>query len=236
MKKALITGANKGLGFETARHLLQQGYYVYLGCRNKQHGEDALKKLSEQGLTQAEVLELDVTSAASVKSARKKTAALDVLVNNAGILGKLPSAGNPVTVDDVKQVFETNFFGAIRVTEAFIDLIKQALQGRIVNVTSDLGSLTLHNDPSWEYYPYKGLAYGPSKTALNAYTLALAFQLKDTPVKVNCVTPGHTATDFNNYRGHKKPEDSCKIITYYATLDETGPSGKFFGENGELPW
>lgn len=240
METAFITGANKGLGFETARYLLQNGYFVYLGYRNSMLGKEAISRLHAQDLTQCDLIEIDVTDQNSVDAAKRmlstKTDVLDVLINNAGILGRIPTPENPHTLADVKHVFETNFFGVIRVTEAFLPQLKNSQNPRIVNVTSDLGSLTLHQDPNWKYSSFKSITYPPSKTALNAYTLMMAFKLKDFGIKVNCVTPGHTATDFNNYRGTLKPEDTCKIIARYAMIGNDGPTGKFFGAEGELPW
>jgi len=236
----LITGANKGLGFETAKYLLQNDHFVYLGCRNLERGAEAVSKLKSEGLDNCELIEIDVTSEVSVDNAKailsEKVNALDVLINNAGILGRIPTPDNPLGVSDVQRVFETNFFSTIRVTQTFLPMLKQSKLARIVNVTSSLASLTSHQDPGWKYYPYKNIAYGPSKSALNAYTVALAYHLKGLNIKVNCVTPEHTATDFNNHRGEKLPHETCKVIAQYAMIDENGPTGKFFDENGELPW
>ena len=177
METVFITGANKGLGFETAKYLLQSNYFVYLGCRNSKLGTEAISKLKNQGLTQCELIEIDVTDPSSVDRAQEtlssKIDSLDVLVNNAGILGKIFSPEDPQTVKDVRKVFDTNFFGVIQVTEAFIPLLKKSKNPRIVNVTSELGSLTLQQDPEWEFSAFKSITYPPSKTALNAYTLML---------------------------------------------------------------
>jgi NAD(P)-dependent dehydrogenase (short-subunit alcohol dehydrogenase family) len=160
MKTALITGANKGLGFETAKHLIKNGFFVYLGCRNRQAGLEAAEKLRDQDLSECKFLELDVTSQESIDKAVEtmceKLDSLDVLINNAGILGRIPDNEHPLNVEDVKNVFETNLFGAIRVTQAFLPLLEKSHHGRIVNVTSDVASLTLHHDPNWEYFPFKG--------------------------------------------------------------------------------
>ena len=172
MKTVLITGANKSIGFEAARQLLQQGYYVYLGCRDLQKGEQAVSQLQAEGLNQVEPVKIDVNDIESIKAAREalgqKITALDVLINNAGISGSLPQPSLETDISTFRQVFETNFFGVIEVTQAFIDLLKQSPEPRIVNVTSGLGSLTLHNDPSWKYYNVKAAVYVPSKAALNA--------------------------------------------------------------------
>lgn len=205
MKTVLITGANKSIGFEAARQLLQQGYYVYLGCRDLQKGELAVSQLRAEGLTEVELIEIDVDKIDSIKAAREvlgqKTKVLDVLINNAGILGSMQQTPLETDISMFKQVFETNFFGVIEVTQAFIDLLKAAPEPRIVNVTSGLGSLTLHSDPNWKYYQVKAACYVSSKASLNAYTIVLAYDLRDTAFKVNAVDPGYTATDFNNHSG-----------------------------------
>lgn len=245
MKTALITGANKSIGFETARQLLQQGYYVYLGCRNLAKGQEAVKQLQSEGLQNVEPIEIDVDNPESIITARKalgeKISMLDVLINNAGISGALPQKAAETDVQLIRQVFETNFFGVIEVTQAFIDLMKTAPEPRIVNVTSGLGSLTLHNDPTWKYYNFKATAYVTSKAALNGFTIALAFDLKDSPFKVNAVDPGYTATDFNHHSGPGTVEDAAARVVKAAVLGADGPTGQFFSddnnpETGISPW
>lgn len=241
MKKALITGANKSIGFETARQLLQQGYFVYLGSRDEANGEEAIAQLKSEGLSNVELLQIDVSNPESVSKAAAQITELDVLINNAGILGAWEQAPTTAPLSLIKEVFETNFFGAINVTQSFIEILKRSVEPRIVNVTSGLGSLTLHSDPSWKFYQVKGAAYGPSKTALNAYTVHLAHELKDTAFKVNAVDPGYTKTDFNHNNGPGSVEDAAAIIVKYATVAQDGPTGKFFSndiENGdqESPW
>jgi len=245
MKTVLITGANKSIGFETARQLLQQGYYVYLGCRDLQKGEQAVSQLHSEGLTQVEPIEIDVNDSESIKAAREvlgqKTDALDVLINNAGVSGALPQPALDTDIHLFKQVFETNFFGVIEVTQAFIDLLQLSSEPRIVNVTSGLGSLTLHSDPTWKYYPFKAAAYMTSKAALNGYTIALAFELRDTAFKVNVVDPGYTATDFNHHSGPGTVPDAAARVVKAATLGADGLTGQFFSddnapETGISPW
>ncbi|QHS59225.1 SDR family NAD(P)-dependent oxidoreductase [Chitinophaga agri] len=191
MKKALITGANKDIGFETARALLQHGYYVYLGSRNLENGKAAVEKLKAVGLDQVEAIMLDVTDEQSVQNAREtigsKTDMLDVLVNNAGINGGFPQSSLEAGIEQYKKVFDTNLYGVIRVTQFFIDLLKKSTEPRIVNVSSSGSSLTLHSDPTWKYYSHKAALYQSSKAALNMYTIDLAYQLKDTSFKVNAV-------------------------------------------------
>lgn len=244
MKTALITGANKSIGFETARQLLAQGYFVFLGSRDLKNGEKAVAQLNAEGFTQLKAIQIDVTDPASIEAAQQaissQAASLDALINNAGISGGFPQ--NPTTTDTalIRQTFETNFFGAINVTRAFLPLLEKAALPRIVNVTSGLASLTFQSDPTWKYYPVKGAAYGSSKTALNAYTIALAYELRDTPFKVNAIDPGYTATDFNQHRGPGNIPDAAAIIVKYATIDADGPTGKFFSNEilggGEYPW
>ena len=239
-KNALITGANKGIGLETAKQLATLGYFVYLGCRDKAKGQQAIEDLKAAGITNADILVIDVADIESIKTANKELSSkiqqLDVLVNNAGISGGMPQPATTVPVDTIREVFETNFFGAINVTQQFLDLMKKADEPRIVNVSSELGSLTLNNDPNWEFYDVKITAYNTSKTALNAYTVMLAYDLKDTPFKVNCVNPGYTDTDFNDHRGVLTVEEAGKTVVRYAILDNEGPTGKFFSEAGESAW
>lgn len=245
MKKAFITGANKGIGFETARQLLQKGYYVYLGSRSFENGQKALKRLKSQGLTNAEVIPIDVTDEDSVKNARlevgKKSEILDVLINNAGISGGMPQTALKASIDQFKAAYEVNVYGVVRVTQAFMDLLQNSHEPRIVNVSSSQGSLTLHTDPNYKYYTFKGSIYLSSKAALNMYTINLAYELRDTNFKVNAVSPGFTKTDFNNNRGIGTVEDAAKRIVKFAVIDQDGPTGKFFceetnPETGEIPW
>jgi NAD(P)-dependent dehydrogenase (short-subunit alcohol dehydrogenase family) len=241
MKKVLITGANKSIGFETTRQLLQQGYFVYLGSRDQTNGEQAIAKLKAEGFDNVELLLIDVSNPASVEAASKKVAELDVLINNAGILGGMQQTPTTTPLATIKEVFNTNFFGVINVTQHFIDVLKKSPEPRIVNVTSGLGSLTLHSDPNWKYYQVKGAAYGPSKTALNAYTVHLAYELRDTAFKVNAVDPGYTQTDFNHHNGPGTVEDAAAIIVKYATIGADGPTGRYFSNDidtadQESPW
>ncbi|AUD02816.1 SDR family oxidoreductase [Spirosoma pollinicola] len=245
MKTVLITGANKSIGFETARQLLQQGYYVYLGSRDMQKGQQAVSLLQAEGLTQVESIVIDVDNPDSIKAAREvlgqKTSVLDVLINNAGISGSLPQTALETEIGAFRQVLETNFFGVIEVTQAFIDLLRQSTEPRIVNVTSGLGSLTLHSDPAWKYFAVKPTAYVASKAALNAYTIVLAHNLQDTPFKVNAVDPGYTATDFNHHSGPGTVPDAAARVVKAATLGPDGPTGQFFSddnapETGISPW
>jgi NAD(P)-dependent dehydrogenase (short-subunit alcohol dehydrogenase family) len=245
MKKVLITGANKSIGFEAAKQLLQKGWYVYLGSRDMEKGLEAVEQLKAEGLTNVEAIEIDVTSDASVKAAREtignKTDVLDALVNNAGISGGLPQTALEATMEQFKTVFETNVMGVVRVTQAFTDLVKKSGEPRIVMVSSSQGSLTLANDPNGKYYHYKGAVYQPSKAALNMYSLILAYELRDTPVKVNIIDPGFTKTDFNNHRGTGTVEDAAARVVKYVLINNDGPTGKYISEEfnpetGNIPW
>jgi len=245
MKKVLITGANKSIGFETARQLAKRNYYIYLGSRDEKNGEEAVEKLRKEGLTNVEALIIDVSQPASVAKAREvlgaKTEVLDILINNAGISGGFPQPAGTTGLKTIQEVFNTNFFGTINVTEAFLDLLKKSEQPVIVNVTSGLASLTLQNDPSWQFYKSKSAAYGPSKTALNAYTIALAYEMRDTPFKINAVDPGYTATDFNRHAGHNDVSTAASHIVKVATTDKSGPTGKYISwdnnpSTGDSPW
>ncbi len=245
MKSAIVTGANKSIGFEVAKQLAQKGIYVYLGSRNLQNGVEAVSKLKAKGLNNVEAIQLDVTDDESVKKARieigKKTTVLDILVNNAGIYGGYPQTALDSTIDQFKATYDANVYGVVRVTQAFIDLLKKSSEPRIVNVSSSQGSITLHSDPTYKYYDYKGAVYLSSKSAMNMLTVVLAYELKNTAFKINAVCPGYTKTDFNGHRGPGSVEDAGKRIVKYALIDKDGATGKFFSEEnnpetGEIPW
>ncbi|UMQ42197.1 SDR family NAD(P)-dependent oxidoreductase [Chryseobacterium sp. Y16C] len=252
MKKVLITGANKGIGFEMAKQLAKKGYYIFIGSRYLQNGLDAVKKLKEQGLKNIKAIQLDVTDQESVNAARieigRSTDYLDILINNAGINGIEFNGNTPVMhsairtgVDKFKEVYEVNVFGVIRTTQTFFDLLERSTEPRITNVSSSQGSLTLHSDPSYKYYNAKGAVYQSSKSALNMYTIALAYELRDTNFKVNAVSPPSTATDFNHHLGTSTVEVGAEHILRYTLIDNDGPTGKFFCvdnnlETGEIPW
>lgn len=246
MKSALITGANKGIGFETAKQLLQKGVRVYIGSRMLENGLQAVEKLKAEGLTNVEVIQIDVTDDGSVKNARteigRRTGALDILINNAGINGGAP----PYTAlesssDQFMAAFETNVFGVARVTKAFVDLLRKSPEPRIVNVSTSVGSLSLQSDPNWPAYDFaKYAVYGSSKAALNMYTIHLAYQLRDTAFKINAVCPGYTSTDFTFGNGGEVKIAGNRIVKY-ALIGRDGPTGKFFSEEtnpetGEIPW
>ena len=245
MKSALVTGANKSIGFEVARQLAQKGFYVYLGSRNLDNGVEAVNKLNSEGINNVEAVQLDVTNDKSVQAAHeaigKRTKSLDILINNAGIYGGYPQEALNASIDQFKAAYDANVYGVVRVTQAFIDLLKKSAEPRIVNVSSSQGSITLHSDPSYKYYDYKGAVYLSSKSAMNMYTVVLAYELKNSNFKINAVCPGYTKTDFNGHRGSGSVYDAAKRILKYALIDKNGPTGKFFSEEnnpetGEIPW
>jgi len=236
---ALVTGANKGIGYETARQLASQSMTVLIGARDEQRGKEAAAKLQGDGLD-ARFLQLDVSDETTHETARRfiedNFGWLDILVNNAGIALDLTQKPSEVEMQTLRKTFDTNFFGPIAVTQALLPLIRKSSAGRIVNVSSGLGSLTKHSDPAWEFYPVKLLAYNASKTALNAFTVMLAHELKDTAIKVNSADPGFTATDLNGHRGYKTVEQGASVITQLATLPADGVTGSYFDDQGVLPW
>lgn len=245
MQTVLITGANRSIGLETAKKLSEKGLFIYLGSRDLAKGEAVVKDLTEKGFKNLKAIEIDVTDPDSVSKARdvieKEQGKLDILINNAGILGVQPQTAEATAVENIKEVFETNFFGVINVTQAFLELLKKSDRPRISNITSGLGSLTLHTDPEWKYYHVKNAAYGPSKSALHAYTIVLAYELRELPFKVNVIDPGYTATDFNHHSGPGSVESAASFIVKHTLTDEEGPTGQFFSndiedETGISPW
>lgn len=243
MKNTLITGANRGIGFAAARQLAEKDVKVLLGARDAEKGKKAVEKLKKDGLD-VELLIIDVNSASSIETAaeqvKKQYGRLDILINNAGILPEATAeARDPLDLEMFKQTFETNFFGVISVTQAFLPLLRESDRGRIVNVTTRMGSLTDQNDPSSPYYDLVVPAYQTSKTALNGVTVALAKQLRDTPIKVNSVCPGFVQTDLtpqNRSQAPLTPEEAAPIIVKMALISEDGPTGEFFDADGKVPW
>lgn len=245
MKSVLITGANRSIGLEIVKQLSKKGLFVYLGSRDLEKGKAAVTELNEKGFENIQAIEIDVTNSDSILAAKKivenEQGKLDILINNAGILGTNPQQASDTSIADIQKVFDTNFFGVINVTQAFLELLKKSESPRISNITSGLGSLTLHSDPDWKYYGVKTAGYGTSKAALNAYTITLAYELKELPFKVNAIDPGYTATDFNHHSGPGTVESAASFIVKHTLTDENGPTGKFFSndiedESEESPW
>ena len=242
MKIALVTGANKGIGLETARQLTQYGFFVYLGCRNFENGLAAVEQLKAEGIGHIEAIQLDVANKESITAARQtigqKTDVLDVLVNNAGISGGFQQSALAATIDQFRTVYETNVFGVVGVTQAFIDLLKKSPEPRIVNVSSAMGSLSL---AAGHPGSPKMALYQSSKSALNMYTINLAYELRELPFKVNMVCPGYTKTDFTGHQGTSTVREAGQRIAKYALIGQDGPTGKFiseeyFPEPASCPW
>jgi NAD(P)-dependent dehydrogenase (short-subunit alcohol dehydrogenase family) len=235
----LVTGANKGIGHEVTRQLAQQGLHVYLGARNRSSGEAAAAALRAEGLD-VQNIDIDLSLPDSIAAATTRIEAefhrLDVLVNNAGIADAADGAPSKADVNAIRRVMDTNFLGAVAVTQAMLPLLTRSTSARIVNVSSGLGSLTLHADPNWEYAPYKVLGYCASKAALNMLTIQLAYELRDTTIKVNSADPGYTATDLNAHRGYQTVEQGAAEIVRLALLPDNGATGSFSSANGANPW
>lgn len=246
-KVALVTGANKGIGLQIAAQLAAREFTVLLGVRKPEEGEKAARNIGPRAVA----LELDVTKQGSIVAAEKRVRGefgrLDVLVNNAGIAYAGPpgatfeeklSAGLPsrAVMEETRAIFETNVFGVIAVIQTLLPLLRAAPQGRIVNVSSTVGSLGLMSDPASPVRNIRSVAYAPSKTALNAVTVAFANELQDTQIKINAVCPGFVATDLNNYRGTRSAEEGARHVVRMALLGPDGPSGTFSNDEGSVPW
>lgn len=240
MKTVLITGANKGIGFETAKQLAQLNHYVYLGSRYKENGLEAVRQLKNLGITNVETIVIDVADINNVREARAELEAkidsLDILINNAGIAGDQPQSLATGSVENLRQIFDINFFGAVQTTQEFLPLLKRSGQGAIINVSSEIGSLAVHTAPERNPNRAKYHAYGSSKTALNAFTVMLANELNDTGISVNSVTPGYTATDLNQFQGAKTVEQGAIPIIKLATQAQPHVTAKFFKDGGEVGW
>ena len=235
MTTTLITGANKGIGLETARRLIAAGHTVYIGARDLERGRRAAEQIG------ARLVQLDVTDDASVAAAAKTIEAdggLDVLINNAGIETRSPDNGVPgageTTGEMIREVFDTNVFGVVRVMHAFLPLLARSTAPVVVNLGSGLGSLTAVSAPDSPAHAYPGLAYPTSKTAVNMLTVQYA---KAFPaMRINVVEPGYTATDLNGHSGHQTVEQAAEIVVRMARTPPDGPTGSYFDISGPLPW
>ncbi|MFK0194530.1 SDR family oxidoreductase [Kitasatospora sp. NPDC090308] len=235
---ALVTGANKGIGYEIAAGLGALGWRVGVGARDEGRREAAVEALRAGG-ADAFGVPLDVTDDASVAAAAELLAdrfgRLDVLVNNAAVTGGSPQEPTLVDLAEVRLAVETNVLGVIRVTNALLPLLRRSASPRIVNMSSGVGSLTLQSRPGEETGPISA-AYSPSKTFLNAVTVQYAKELRDTGILINLACPGYCATDLNGHRGVRTPAQGAAIAVRLAALPDGGPSGGFFNEDGPLPW
>jgi len=247
-KVAFITGANKGLGLETARGLGELGIAVVLASRDEAQGRAAAEKLKADGIMNVEVIRFDVTLPEDHREIARRLedryGKLDILVNNAGVMLDAVEFGAPggsnttstVPLDVLRKTFETNFFAVVALTQALLPLIRRAPSGRIVNLSSILGSLTLHSDPSSPIYGMKAFAYDTSKTALNAFTIHLAHELRGTPIKVNSAHPGWVKTDMGGSAAPMELSEGGKTSVQLATLPDDGPTGGYFHLGQPLPW
>ena len=244
-KIAFITGGNRGLGFQTALDLKDLNVKVVIGSRDLGKGEKAVEKLRAAGVD-ADALQFDITKPSDYQAAYEyfdsRYGRLDILVNNAGIAaGTFPGTGPEHSASEVPsgvlhKVFETNFFAQGALTDALLPLVKKSLAGRIVNLSSILGSLTLHSDPNSPLYHAKSFAYDASKTALNAFTIHLAYELRDTNIKVNSAHPGWVKTDMGGEHATMELSEGGKTSAALATLPDDGPSGGYFHLGKPLPW
>ncbi|MBT2545280.1 SDR family oxidoreductase [Streptomyces sp. ISL-44] len=238
---ALVTGANKGIGYEIAAGLGALGWSVGVGARDDQRRTTAVARLRAAGVD-AFGVPLDVTDDASVTAAarliEKQAGRLDVLVNNAAITGGMPQEPTRVDPATIRTVVETNVIGVIRVTNAMLPLLRRSASPRIVNMSSSVGSLTRQSGTAAEQQTTGpvAVAYAPSKTFLNAVTLQYARELSGTNVLINAGCPGYVATDLNGFRGVRTPEQGAAIAIKLATLPDDGPTGTFFEDAGEVPW
>ena len=247
-KTVLITGANKGIGLATARQLGERGFTVLIGARDAERGREAERTLRDGG-ADAHAVTLEVTDEESVAGAAKwisdRYDHLDVLVNNAGIFrGDGTALPSETTLATLREVYETNVFGVVAVTNALLPLLRVAPAARIVNVSSEVGSIGIMTDPAHPLFVLTSVPYPSSKSALNMVTAMYAKELRDTPIKVNAANPGYCATDLNNHGGFRTAEQGAEVSVHLATLPEDGPSGLLWGflmdgsndEYGVLPW
>lgn len=238
-RTVLITGANKSIGYETARQLGRLGFRIWLGSRDVHRGEVAADHLAADGIDVRE-LSIDVISEDSVCAAvarvEREDGKLDILINNAGIPGLQPILPSVQPLGDIRTIYETNVFAPIRLTQAFLPLLKAGRDASIVMVSSGLGSLGWLSDPTSEFYGVNILGYNSSKTALNAVTVSFAKELAGYGIRVNATDPGYTATDFNRHSGYRTVEQAAAGIVWLVTQDRHGPTGRFYFEQNEVPW
>jgi NAD(P)-dependent dehydrogenase (short-subunit alcohol dehydrogenase family) len=235
----LVTGANKGIGLEIARQLAQAGVGVIIGARDAERGRAAVADLNSQGLAVAFV-HLDLVDEASIAAAAATISdehgRLDILVNNAGIVDRTDGVPSRASVQAVRRVFATNFFGTLAVTQAMLPLLRKSTAARIVNLSSTLGSLAMNGDPSSPYYSAQLMGYNASKAALNMLTVQLSEELRGTPHVVNSVSPGYAKTDLTGGNGFLTPDQAAKAPVRFALLGDDAVSGRFVETEGEIGW
>ena len=238
-KIALVTGANKGIGFEIAKKLSEAGCTVVLGARNEKLGKDASEKLKSAG-GKTEYVNLDLLKPETIEKAaafiKDKFGRLDVLVNNAGIAERGDGAPSKTSIDSVERTMATNFVGPLRVVQTMLPLLEKSEEASVVNVSSGLGSLARNADKDSPFVDVKILGYSASKAALNMMTVQLAYELRNTNIKVNSVCPGYCATDLNDNQGVNTAEEGSTEPVRLALLDKSGPTGQYSNKEGALPW
>ena len=241
-KIALVTGANKGIGFEVSRALGKAGFVVLLGARDAGRGEEAAAKLRSEALdvrfVHADLEHANETATAIAENIAKEFGHLDVLVNNAGVadMTGADAPASSASIQAMRRIFNTNFFGTVEFTQPLLPLLKAASAARIVNVSSGLGSFEINTDPHSPFYGVKPLGYNASKAALNMFTVNLAWELRETKAKVNSVCPGYVSTDLNNHSGPGTAADGAVAIAKYAQIGEDGPTAGFFHQDGAYGW
>jgi len=236
---ALVTGANKGIGLEIARQLAEADVTVLMGARDRGRGQEAVAELSEAGLA-VETIEIDLNNEATIAAAAEHISArygrLDILVNNAGIVDAADGPPSAAGTDAVRRLMETNFLGTLAVTQAMLPLLRRSPAGRIVNLSTTLGSLAINGDPTSPYYEARLIGYNASKAALNMLTVQLAAELKDTSIVVNSVAPGYVRTDLTGHNGFMTPQEGARLPVQYALLEANVVSGRFVEPAGNAPW
>jgi NAD(P)-dependent dehydrogenase (short-subunit alcohol dehydrogenase family) len=237
---ALVTGANKGIGLETARQLGKEGITVIVGARDEKKGQDAAEVLRKEGIDAHGVV-IDVESSDSIKKAaalvEQEYGRLDILINNAGVmLHHTDKSAGTQPLEVWRKTFETNVFGLVATTQAFLPLLGKSEAGRIVNLSSILGSMKYHSTPGSPIYGFHVPAYNVSKAAVNAFTVQLAYELKDTKIKVNAAHPGWVKTDLGGEGAQMEIKDGAKTSVALATVGEDGPNGAYIHMGKPLPW
>ena len=236
---ALVTGGNKGIGFEIAKQLAQAGVIVLLGARNSERGSEAVAELAGQGLD-VKFIQIDLTDLDSITAAAAAIGSdygrLDILINNAGIVDAADGPPTKASLDSVRRIFDTNFFGGLAVSQAMTPLLRKASAGQIVILSSSLGSIAMNGDPSSPFYSVQLIGYNASKAALNMLTVQLAQELKADGISVNAVCPGYVDTDLSGHQGNVAPADAAKLPVQLVTGVAPAGTGRFLDVNGEVRW